>query len=204
MRPKDHWQQVYSSRAVDALSWYQVHAERSLQLIEATGLGHEAAIIDVGGGASTLVDDLLARGYRNISVLDLAEAALAASRQRLSARAASVTWLQADITRAELPEQAYDLWHDRAVFHFLTGVEQRRAYLDAALRAIRPAGHLIVASFAEDGPQQCSGLPVQRYSAGELEAAFGPAFECLARHRELHRTPLGGVQAFNYVCLRRA
>jgi SAM-dependent methyltransferase len=203
MPNEQHWERVYSSKAVDAVSWYQPHALRSLQLIEDAGLARDAAIIDVGGGASTLVDGLLAQGYRQVTVLDLSAAALQAARQRLGALATAVTWLQADITCAELPAHGYELWHDRAVFHFLTEPGQRDAYLRTALHAIRPGGYLIVASFAEDGPLQCSGLPVQRYSGAELQAAFAADFDCLTLNREIHRTPMGTLQPFNYACLRR-
>lgn len=204
MQSKDHWERVYSTKAADAVSWFQRHADQSLQLIEATGVSKEAAIIDVGGGASTLVDDLLARKYRNITVLDHSAAALDASRDRLGDKAGSVTWLGADITTAELPFHGYDLWHDRAVFHFLTAPEDRRAYVKAAIHSLKPGGHVVVATFAEDGPLQCSGLPVMRYSAPRLHAELGEAFILVSHTRELHRTPFGTTQQFTYCHFRKA
>ena len=204
MTSRDHWEHVYSTRATDAVSWFQPHLELSLRLIEATGVSVDASIIDIGGGASTLVDDLLARGYRNITVLDLSAAALDAAKKRLGAEAAGVIWLEADIRGAELPAQAYDLWHDRAVFHFLTVPDARQAYLEAARRSVKPGGYVIVATFAEDGPQQCSGLPVMRYSAAQLEAEFGEAFDLVTHERERHETPFGTNQQFTYCVFRKA
>lgn len=203
MQSKDHWQRVYSTKATDAVSWFQPHADRSLRLIEATGLSKEASIIDVGGGASMLVDDLLARNYRNVTVLDISGAALDVAKARLGARADSVTWWEADITTAEVPLRVYDLWHDRAVFHFLTAAEDRRAYVETAMRSVKPGGHLIVSTFAEDGPLQCSGLPVMRYSAAQLHAEFADGFLLVSHQRELHRTPFGTTQQFTYCHCRR-
>lgn len=199
---KAHWENVYSSKATTGVSWYQEHAAQSLALIDATGADHEAAIIDVGGGASTLVDDLIGRGHNALTVLDLSGAALAAARQRLGARAAGVRWLEADIVHAELPAQAWDVWHDRAVFHFLTDPADRQAYVRQVLHAVKPGGHVIVATFAEDGPTQCSGLPVMRYSHAGLHGQFGPAFNLLRQAREQHQTPFGTVQKFIYCYCR--
>lgn len=201
---KDHWENVYSSRATNSVSWFQEHPEHSLRLIRDTGVGRSAAIIDVGGGASTLVDDLLADGYRNVAVLDLSAAALAAARQRLGARADEVRWIEGDITRVALPRQGFDLWHDRAVFHFLTEASDRAAYVAAVLHAVKPGGHVIVATFAEDGPNQCSGLPVMRYAPGELHRQFGGGFQLLRHEREAHQTPAGAVQQFVYCYCRKA
>ena len=203
MTSRDHWDRVYSTKATDAVSWFQPHPAVSLRLIEATGVSGAASIIDIGGGASTLVDDLLALGYRNITVLDLSAAALDAARKRLGPKAEAVTWLEADIRKAELPLHAYDLWHDRAVFHFLAASDDRQAYLEAVRRSVRPGGHVIVATFAEDGPSRCSGLPVVRYSAAQLEAEFGEAFELVAQERELHETPFGTTQPFTYCVFRK-
>lgn len=204
MQSKEHWERVYSTKAPDAVSWYQQHAEHSLRLIEATGVTRTASIIDVGGGASTLVDDLLARNYQNVTVLDLSAAALDSARKRLGARSGSVTWLESDITKAELPLHAYDLWHDRAVFHFLTAPESRHAYVQAVLRSVKPGGHVIVATFAEDGPLQCSGLPVMRYNATRLHAEFGEAFTLLSHEKEAHHTPFGTTQQFTYCYCRKS
>ena len=203
MPSKEHWENVYSSKATDAVSWFQPHAERSLRLIRETGVPHLASIIDIGGGASMLVDDLLAAGYSNITVLDLSAAALAASRKRLGAQANGVEWRVADITRCELPQQAYDVWHDRAVFHFLTDPGDRQRYVQSLLRSLRPGGHAIIATFAEDGPEKCSGLPVMRYSADGLHEQFGASFECLQHENELHHTPFGTSQSFTYCHFRK-
>lgn len=204
MQTKDHWEGVYTTKPVNAVSWYQEHAEYSLRLIQGTGAGTDAHVIDIGGGASTLVDDLLAAGYSRLTVLDLSAAAIAAAQRRLGRLATRVEWLQADITTVVLPACAYDVWHDRAVFHFLTEADQRAAYVRAALRAVKPGGHLIVATFAEDGPTRCSGLPVRRYSAGELHAEFGTPFELLKHETEEHHTPFGTVQKFVYCHCRKS
>ncbi|HEU0220405.1 MAG TPA: class I SAM-dependent methyltransferase [Gallionella sp.] len=203
MQTKDHWEKVYSTRTTDAVSWFQEHASLSLDLIGAAGVGCTASIIDVGGGASTLVDDLLANGFTNLSVLDLSAAALAAARNRLGSRASGVRWIEADITGANLPANQLDVWHDRAVFHFLTAPEDRAAYVRAVFRSVKPGGHVIVATFAEDGPGQCSGLPVRRYRADELHAEFGESFSLLNHQKEAHHTPFGTVQQFVYCYCRR-
>ena len=203
MQSKEHWEQVYTTKGANSVSWFQEHAQQSLQLIRQTGVQKDAGIIDVGGGASTLVDDLLADGYSNVAVLDLSEAALAAAKQRLGGRAQQVSWLVGDITQVNLPRHAYAVWHDRAVFHFLTTAEEREAYVRAVLRAVRPGGHVIVATFAEDGPERCSGLPVVRYSADGLHAQFGAPFTLLRHEREEHHTPAGAVQKFIYCMCRK-
>jgi SAM-dependent methyltransferase len=203
MQPKPHWEQVYATQAAESVSWFQEHAEQSLRLIRATGVPATASIIDVGGGASTLVDDLLRHGYQALTVLDLSCAALAAARRRLGADAARVRWIEADVTTADLPELAFDVWHDRAVFHFLTQPHQRRAYAAAVLRAVKPGGHVIVATFAADGPTQCSGLPVMRYDAEALHAEFGEPFTLLRHEKEEHHTPGGAVQKFVYCYCRK-
>ncbi len=204
MQPKQHWEEVYTSKATDAVSWFQPHAALSLDLIRTTGLGKEAAIIDVGGGASTLVDDLLANGYTDLTVLDLSSHALNAARQRLGKEEAQVRWIEADITTVDLPAKRYDIWHDRAVFHFLTTPEQREAYVQTVFRSVKPGGHVIVATFAEDGPLECSGLPVMRYRPEELHDQFGEAFKLLIHAKEAHQTPAGKVQQFVYCYCRRA
>jgi 2-polyprenyl-3-methyl-5-hydroxy-6-metoxy-1,4-benzoquinol methylase len=200
MQSKEHWEHVYVTKPTDSVSWYQPHAELSLKLIHETGLPLNASIIDVGGGASSLVDDLFHEGYSSLTVLDLSNAALLAAQARLGERANAVHWLEANITEVELSIQAYDIWHDRAVFHFLTSAEERQAYVAAVLRAVKPDGYVIVATFAEDGPLQCSGLPVMRYSATELHAEFGTRFALLKYQKEEHHTPSGAVQKFVY-CL---
>lgn len=199
MTNKDHWDQVYTGRAGDTLSWYQPHAERSLEWIERSGFGPGASVIDIGGGASTLADDLLARGYSDLWVLDLSAAALAAARERLgTTKAGHVRWVEADVTQAVLPTGCFDIWHDRAVFHFLTSQADRAAYVAQVRATLKPGGQVIIATFAEDGPEQCSGLPVMRYDVASLQARFGDAFELLDSDREEHRTPAGRLQRFLY------
>ncbi len=203
MQSGQHWEQVYTTRDATSVSWFQEHARQSMALIRRSKLGSGDAIIDVGGGASTLVDDLLDAGYSNVTILDLSAAALAASRGRLGERARQVTWQVGDVTQLGLPRHAYALWHDRAVFHFLTTVDEREAYVRAVLRAVRPGGHVIVATFAENGPEKCSGLPVVRYSPERLHAEFGAPFTLLGQTRESHHTPAGAVQKFIYCWCRR-
>jgi SAM-dependent methyltransferase len=204
MQVRDHWEDVYSSKATDAVSWYQERADRSLRLIRDTGVEMSASIIDVGGGASTLVGDLLGESYRNLTVLDLSAAALAASRRRLGPSADRVEWIEADITTASLPPAGFDVWHDRAVFHFLTQRGDRVTYVSLLSDAIKPGGHIIIATFAEDGPMRCSGLPVMRYSPDGLHAELGSAFSLVRYEKEVHRTPSGSVQPFLYCYFRAA
>lgn len=199
---KAHWEQVYASKSSEAVSWYQPHAALSLELIRNCGLGPAAPIIDVGGGASTLVDDLLAAGHSDLTVLDLSANALAAARRRLGEAAARVHWIEADVTAAGLPRGRFAIWHDRAVFHFMTTPAQRAAYVATVRHAVRPGGYVIVASFAEDGPPRCSGLPVSRYAPQQLHAEFGAGFLLLGHREEGHHTPAGAVQQFVY-CLCR-
>ncbi len=199
---RQHWETVYSTRAADQVGWFQPHAASSLRLIEGSA-DRDAHVIDVGGGASVLVDDLLDAGYRNLTVLDLADSALAASRARLGRRARSVQWIDADITRAELPAARYDVWHDRAVFHFLTDPADRARYVAQVLKSVKPGGHVIVAAFGPGGPLQCSGLDVVRYVPDALHAEFGAAFRMLRHETEIHRTPAGGEQEFVYCYCRR-
>lgn len=202
MQSTDHWQRVYQTKGPDGVSWFQEHARHSLELIGETGASPDASIIDVGGGASTLVDDLLDAGYSRLTVLDLASAALEAAQARLGMRANAVTWQVGDVTHMELPVHAYDVWHDRAVFHFLTMQHERDAYVRSVLRSVKPGGYVIVATFAHDGPTHCSGLPVVRYSPDDLHAQFGAPFTLLRHDREAHHTPSGAVQQFIY-CLCR-
>lgn len=198
MPSKDHWENVYASKSAEAVSWYQPHALQSLNLIRNSGTGTASHIIDIGGGASTLTDDLLALGYRHLNVLDLSGEALAVARKRLGSSASLVNWIEGDITTVELPEHRYDIWHDRAVFHFLTDPAAREAYLAQVMKAVKPGGHVIVATFAPDGPTQCSGLPIMRYSPESLHAEFGQAFELIEHVEENHVTPHGNVQHFIY------
>ena len=213
MDATQHWERVYQNKGTHEVSWYREHLERSLALIAATGLGPEAAIIDVGGGASTLVDDLVLRGYQDVTVLDLSPSALAVARKRLAERLAesgqgaalsAVTWCAGDVLTAELGAQRFDLWHDRAVFHFLTDPGARRRYVAALRRAVKPGGHVIVASFGPDGPLQCSGLETMRYSPDALHAEFGDEFRLEHTASEDHVTPAGRTQAFIYCYCRIA
>lgn len=199
----DHWQAVYRDKPADRVSWYAPRLATSLRLLRGAGLGAGSRLIDVGGGASTLVDDALERGA-DVTVLDLADAALAASRARLGRHAGAVQWLVGDVCEVALAPGGFDFWHDRAVLHFLTGADEARRYAAQAARAVRAGGHLLVAGFAPDGPERCSGLAVARRSVEDLDALFVPAFARLAQERELHRTPAGGGQAFLYVLYRRA
>lgn len=204
MHSKEHWERVYATKAADRVSWFQQHAQLSLRLIRDTAVDSSAPIIDVGGGASTLVDDLLAEGYSAVSVLDLSAAALAVAQKRLGSSADRVMWLEADVTTTSFPVHAYAVWHDRAVFHFLTSPDQRAAYVRAVQRAVKPGGHVIVATFADDGPTECSGLPVVRYSADRLHAEFGEPFTLLNQATEEHETPFGTLQKFVYCYCRKS
>jgi len=198
-----HWENVYRNKASDEVSWFQPHAASSLRLIRESGVGLDAQIIDVGGGASVLVDNLLDAGYRHLTVLDLSESALAEARKRLGARASQVSWLASDITQASLPANAYDVWHDRAVFHFLTDPADRARYVEQVLHAVKPDGRVIVATFGPGGPLQCSGLDVVRYAPDALHAEFGTSFRLLRHESEVHQTPTGKEQEFVYCyCVR--
>ena len=197
MDSKQHWDEVYAQKAEDTVSWFQPRPDISLALIAAAGLDPLDPVVDVGGGASRLVDHLLLQGHRDVTVLDVAAAALEKSRRRLGKAAGSVHWLVSDITRWR-PERRYRVWHDRAVFHFLTEPADRAAYRRVLEAALAHGGHAIIASFALDGPERCSGLPVRRYSPQTLAAELGPAFNLLEQHQEEHTTPAGRVQHFQY------
>ncbi|RUO61395.1 class I SAM-dependent methyltransferase [Pseudidiomarina marina] len=199
----NHWEDVYKTKAVDRVSWYQSRAETSLRLITDTGMSHEAAIIDVGSGASRLIDNLLAAGFANITALDLSASALATSKKRLKAKAENVTWLVGDVLTTAFAKAQFSIWHDRAVFHFLMTPEQQQSYVTQAAKALEQGGYAIIATFAEDGPEKCSGLPVQRYSAQQLAEVFAEHFTLVHTEREIHKTPNGSEQKFNYCVLRR-
>jgi ubiquinone/menaquinone biosynthesis C-methylase UbiE len=203
MSSKHHWENVYETKPATGVSWYAPHLERSLQLIERAAGGRDARIIDVGGGASTLVDDLLDRGYSDVTVLDLSAKALDVAKERLGARGARVTWIAADATTVELPEAQYDVWHDRAVFHFLIDGDARRRYVARVRRSVKPGGHVIVGTFGPQGPERCSGLDVVRYDADALHGEFGATFLKVDSAREVHTTPWGTEQEFVYCfCLK--
>ena len=199
---KAHWDQVYATKASGELSWYRRHLETSLALIERAVPVRSASIIDVGGGESTLVDDLLLRGYTNVTVLDISRAAIDVTKIRLGLGAEHVRWMVADITEVELEPRAFDLWHDRAVFHFLTAPEQRAAYVRQVARSVRPGGHIIVSAFGPEGPAKCSGLEVMRYDAESLHREFGRRFHPVESCTELHRTPSQTMQQFLYCYCR--
>jgi SAM-dependent methyltransferase len=200
---KTHWEHIYETKAPTQVSWYQEHARFSLRYIQNTGIQKTAHIIDVGGGASTLVDDLIADGFQRISVLDVSGTALGLARQRLGALAADVNWIEADITQVDLPYNVYDVWHDRAVFHFLTQANDRQRYINGVRNSVRNGGHVIVATFAPDGPEHCSGLDVMRYSPESLHSEFGEDFEVVDSTRETHHTPFGTEQKFIYCYCRK-
>jgi SAM-dependent methyltransferase len=197
-----YWDGIYSKKSAQEVSWFQEHANRSLNLIHNTGLGKDAAVIDVGGGASTLVDDLVTEGYEDVTVLDLSAAALDVARGRLGEREHAVHWICGDITRVSFPMHGFDIWHDRAVFHFLTDPADRRAYVEQVIGAVRPGGHVIVATFGENGPTMCSGLPVVRYNPESLHDEFGGGFILLKHEEEIHHTPAGKSQQFIYCYCR--
>jgi len=201
MDPKAHWDNVYRQRRPDEVSWFQREATVSLSLIQSVTTP-SAAVLDVGGGASTLVDGLLQAGYRNPMVMDLSLAALQQAQRRLGPAAANAVWLEGDVLCAPIAPGSVDLWHDRAVFHFLTAAGDRERYIDQVRRAVRSGGLVLVATFAEDGPSKCSGLQVSRYSASQLHGEFGRDFRLLTSRREDHYTPSGARQAFTY-CLCR-
>jgi ubiquinone/menaquinone biosynthesis C-methylase UbiE len=195
-----HWDGVYSGRGLTEMSWFQATPTASLELLDALGVSPQSAVIDVGGGASLLVDHLLERGFDDVSVLDVSEAALRSARSRLTS-SAPVTWVRDDVLTWR-PQRGFDLWHDRAVFHFLTDAVDRLTYLRTMRRALRPCGTVIVGTFASDGPDHCSGLPVARYSSEELADAIGPEFDIVAVRREVHTTPTGAVQPFSWLAGR--
>jgi SAM-dependent methyltransferase len=198
----EHWDAIYADKRPQEVSWYRPHLDRSLDFVDIAGLSPHAAILDVGGGNSTLVDDLLERGFRNVTVLDLSTSAIAQAKARLGPRAEAVTWLVGDVTRVDLPEHRYDFWHDRAVFHFLTEESARLRYVSAVRHALKAGGHIVVATFGPSGPERCSGLPVVRYSAEGIHAQFGGEFSKVGSGEETHHTPWGSEQEFVYCYCR--
>jgi SAM-dependent methyltransferase len=194
---------VYRTKAPTEVSWYRAHLDTSLELIAQAAPSRTSAVIDVGGGEATLVDDLLQRGYRDLTILDISSTALEATRARLGKDAQRVQWICGDATTVDLPSARYDVWHDRAVFHFLTDAAQRAGYVEQVARSVRAGGHVIVGTFGPDGPLQCSGLDVVRYDADGLHAEFGARFTLLRHVEEVHRTPMGREQAFVWCVCRR-
>ena len=204
MDPKQHWDNVYRLRPPNQVSWFRPHLDVSLRLIMQAAAGRDARIIDVGAGEATLVDDLLASGYRNVDLLDLSPTALDVVKARLQTQAATVGLLCGDVTRYDFACQRYDVWHDRAVFHFMIDAGDRAAYVRQVARAVKPGGHVIVAAFGPGGPTHCSGLEVVRYDPSALHEEFGARFELVEHLTELHRTPAGAMQPFIYCYCRRA
>lgn len=198
MESKAHWEKVYQTKAPDAVSWYAPHLDTSLKLIEQASPDKQAAIIDVGGGESTLVDDLLSRGYKNLSVLDISQTAIDVAKRRIGNAQHRVHWYCNDILTAQLPEAQFDVWHDRAVFHFLTEPEQRIAYVRQVLRSVKVGGHVIISTFGTEGPEKCSGLDVMRYDPESLHDQFGKSFRLIQSSTELHHTPFDTDQQFLY------
>jgi ubiquinone/menaquinone biosynthesis C-methylase UbiE len=203
MNRKEHWETVYETKTDQQVSWYREHLDNSLRLILDTKVGKDAAIIDVGGGSSTLADDLLENGFADVSVLDISAAAMKKSKARLGAKAAQIEWIEADITQASLPENHFDVWHDRAVFHLLTDAQDRLKYVELVMRSLKVGGHIIVASFGENGPQKCSGLEVVRYSPETMHGEFGSGFTLVKSLNEIHETPFGTTQEFVYCYCRK-
>jgi SAM-dependent methyltransferase len=199
---REHWESIYGKKGPQEVSWYRPHLDRSLEFIEAAGLKKDAAILDVGGGTATFVDDLLDRGYTNVTVLDISGAAIEQAKARLGKRAALAKWLVADITEADLPEHGYDFWHDRAVFHFVQEDAARAKYVAAVRRALRLNGHIVVATFGPSAPDHCSGLPVTRYTAEGIHDQFGDEFRKVGSSSEIHKTPWGAEQEFVYCYCR--
>lgn len=199
---QNHWQNVYETKGERDVSWFQEIPQISLDLVHATGVRADASIVDVGGGASHLVDALVTEGFCSITVLDLSEKALAKSRNRLGLRGRKVTWIVAD-AMAWRPDRHYDLWHDRAAFHFLIDASERAAYAASVRHVVRPGGHVIIGTFAPDGPERCSGLPVARHDAGSIGELLGSSFALIETRREDHRTPGGSIQRFQFSRFQR-
>ncbi|AUX85187.1 SAM-dependent methyltransferase [Acinetobacter sp. ACNIH2] len=204
MSTETHWNRVYTDKAVTQVSWFQLHASQSIQLIQSLKLEPDAAIIDIGAGASILADELLDLGYRHLTVLDISNMALRQSQQRLGDRAHLIDWKVADLLSVEFEPESYQVWHDRAVFHFLTQPQAQKRYIQQVKTAVQPLGYVIMATFAEDGPLKCSGLEVQRYSVAQLQQQFAePDFRLVTSVQNMHITPNGQVQKFNYVMFQK-
>ncbi len=202
MNQKAHWDKVYSTKPAEAVSWFAPHLETSLKLIHTASTNKDAAIIDIGGGESTLVDDLFIEGYRNLSVLDISQKAIDVAKGRMGQNANRIQWYCADIMQARLPEAYFDIWHDRAVFHFLTKQSDRDQYIERVKRSVKHGGYVIMATFGSEGPTQCSDLDVERYDTQKLHDQFGDSFQLLQSSTEIHQTPMGTTQQFLYCFFR--
>jgi SAM-dependent methyltransferase len=202
-RSANHWDQVYAAQRSEQVSWFRPHLSVSIELLTNAGLGPHSRVIDIGGGAATLVDDLLDRGVEKMTVLDISAAALQMAKDRLGERAARVRWIVSDVCHAELDPGSVDLWHDRAVLHFLTDGQDVECYVHRAEKAIASGGHAIIGGFASDGPQQCSRLPVVRRDPEQIAELFAERFRLTAARREMHSTPRGSLQSFAYAVLQK-
>ena len=203
METKTHWENVYETKDSTEVSWFQEHPEVSLQFIEPSNVDKSGQIIDIGGGASTLADNLLARNYHNITVLDISSVALQLARERIGSQSEVINWLVADITQVQLPHNFYDVWHDRAVFHFLTNAADRQQYVKTVMSSVKTGGHAVIATFAIDGPSRCSGLEIVRYNSDSLHNEFGNNFDLVHTTNESHKTPFGIEQKFIYCYFRK-
>lgn len=202
MDAQNHWETVYQTKDSSHVSWYTPHLDTSLNLIRQIAPDQNTAILDVGSGASTLADDLLNAGYHHLDVLDISSHALAITQARLGKQAKQVQWLMGNVLEVDLPLAHYDVWHDRAVFHFLTEPDQRERYVQQVRKAVKPGGCVIIATFGTEGPQQCSGLKVMRYDATSLHGEFGNDFQLQDSLTVNHQTPVGGMQQFLYCYCR--
>jgi SAM-dependent methyltransferase len=202
MDNKAHWEKVYGTKASDTVSWYAPHLKTSLNLIHQAAADKNSTIVDIGGGESTLVDDLITEGYQDISVLDISQKAIDVARERIGKSADKVHWYCADITKATLPQNYFDVWHDRAVFHFLTEEPQRVKYVEQVMQSVKHGGYVIMSTFGLDGPEKCSGLDVVRYDSEKLHGQFGKGFKLIDSSTEIHKTPMGTTQQFLYCFCR--
>ena len=202
MDKKEHWEKVYSTKAPDAVSLYALHLETSLNLIHQATSNKDNAIIDIGGGEATLVDDLIIESYQDISVLDISQKAIDVARARIGKKADKVSWYCTDITQATLPQNYFYIWHDRAVFHFLIEEVQRVKYVEQVMRSVKHGGYVIMSTFGPEGPEKCSGLDVVRYDSENLHGQFGKTFKLINSSTELHKTPMGTTQQFLYCFCR--
>lgn len=198
-----HWDNVYRTKGESEVSWFQERPDISLELIALSGADPRSAVVDIGGGASRLVDGLVRQGFGDVTVLDLSEAALARAKARLGPEGGHVRWIAADVTRWQ-PERCYDIWHDRAAFHFLTEPTEQDAYVQRLRQAVKPGGHVIIGTFAPDGPERCSGLPVARHDAASLAALLGDGFTLVETRRHEHATPWAAIQRFQFSVFRKA